>query len=122
MGNQHEGRSEGELREAIANLVVGLYADQLGRGPTKVRVYLREEVVVCLLRDTMTKAERTLVSGGREETVHQMRSDFQETLRPELAKGVERLTGRSVIAFFSANRLEPDMAAELFVLDDPLSG
>jgi len=33
----------------------------MGRGPTKVRSYIVEDVVVCLLEDTMTKAERELV-------------------------------------------------------------
>jgi uncharacterized protein YbcI len=33
---------------------------------------------------------------------------------------VERLAGRKVVAFISGNNLEPDVAAEVFVLDAPL--
>ncbi len=40
-----------------------------------------------------------------------MEADFREA--------VERLTGRSVLAFISGNNLDPDIAAELFVLDGP---
>jgi uncharacterized protein YbcI len=38
----------------------------------------------------------------------------------ELRAGVEALTGRRVVAFMSANHVEPDLAAEIFVLGDPL--
>jgi uncharacterized protein YbcI len=110
-------RSDGELREAISNLIVGTWADRLGRGPTRVRTYVAGEVVVCLMADTMTQAERSLAAAGREATVHQMRTDFQETLREEVTRGIEALTGRTVIAFFSDNSLAPDMAAEIFVFD-----
>ena len=34
---------------------------------------------------------------------------------------VEELTGRSVIGFMSGNHLEPDMGAELFVLEPQLA-
>jgi hypothetical protein len=32
---------------------------------------------------------------------------------------VERLTGRKVLPFISGNHVEPDIAAELFILDGP---
>jgi hypothetical protein len=41
-----------------------------------------------------------------------MEADFREA--------VERLTGRSVTAFISGNHVAPDIAAELFILDEPL--
>jgi uncharacterized protein YbcI len=38
-----------------------------------------------------------------------MRSDFNDV--------IERLTGHKVVAFMSGNHIDPDMAAEIFVLD-----
>jgi hypothetical protein len=38
-----------------------------------------------------------------------MATDFREA--------VERLTGRQVIAFISGHHIDPDVAAELFILD-----
>jgi uncharacterized protein YbcI len=40
-------------------------------------------------------------------------------MREESSAEVSSLTGRRVIAFMSANHLEPDIAAEIFVLDGP---
>jgi uncharacterized protein YbcI len=107
----------GELREGISNVVVKVFADHMGRGPTKVRSFVDGDIVVCLLQETMTKAERSLVKAGREATVLRMRSDFQETMREELVAGIEELTGRGVIAFVSGNSIDPDLASELFVLE-----
>lgn len=38
-------------------------------------------------------------------------------MREESSEKVAELTGRNVIAFMSANHLEPDLAAEIYVLD-----
>jgi hypothetical protein len=38
-------------------------------------------------------------------------------MRPELIAIVERLTGRKVAAFMSANHVDPEVAVETFVLE-----
>jgi len=35
----------------------------------------------------------------------------------ECSEAVEEITGRKVIAFMSANHVEPDLAAEIFILE-----
>jgi uncharacterized protein YbcI len=107
----------GDLREAINNLVVGVFSQQTGRGPTKARSFLTGDLVICLVEETLTRGERSLAAAGRAETVLQMRSDFQEAMREELVVGIEELTGRTVAAFLASNSIEPDMASEVFVLD-----
>lgn len=102
---------------AISNTVVAVYADHLGRGPTKARSYMAEGVVTCLLEDTMTKAERRLVESGRTTAVLEVRSTFQETMRDELIAQVEKLTGRRVRAVVGGTQLEPDITSQVFVLD-----
>lgn len=37
-------------------------SEYTGRGPTKARTYVNEDLVSVLLRDTLTKGERSLVS------------------------------------------------------------
>ena len=44
------------------------------------------------------------------------RRAYQDAMRDELSAGVEDITGRKVIAFLSANHLEPDIAIESFML------
>jgi uncharacterized protein YbcI len=112
----------GALNAAIARLVVRYHAEQLGRGPTKAQALHRDNIIVVVLEDTMTRAERTLVASGGAEAVLHTRRAFQDALGPYLRSAVERLTGCKVRAFMSANHLAPDLASELFVLDRPVPG
>jgi uncharacterized protein YbcI len=109
--------STGELLEAVSNLVVKIYADRVGRGPTKARAYADRDIVVCVMEDTMTTAEHTLVDCGRAATVKQARDALQETMRDDLTTGIEALTGRRVIAQIGTCSLEPDVTSDLFILD-----
>jgi uncharacterized protein YbcI len=112
----------GELNAALARAVVRYYRDHFGRGPTKAQAFYRGTVIVVLLNDTMTKAERSLAAAGKIEAVMQLREAFQESMRNELAQTVERLVGSKVVAFMSSNHIDPDMAAEIFVLERPVQG
>ncbi len=118
-GRRRTGNAaEGERLAAISNLVVKTFANHMGRGPTKVRSYVLDDVVVCLLEDTMTRAERELVKSGNEAIVLRTRAVFQQTMRAELNAGIEELLGRRVIAFLSGNDIAADISSELFVLGE----
>ncbi|MGH3050002.1 MAG: Na-translocating system protein MpsC family protein [Gaiellaceae bacterium] len=75
------------------------------------------DYVVCFLDDIYTPVERTLIEAGREDAVQQTRNVFQDAMRPNFVEAVERATGRHVIAFMSQVHFDPDMAAEIFVLE-----
>jgi uncharacterized protein YbcI len=121
MTSLQEAPTGGELNAAISNAVVGLVREHVGRGPTKARTIHSGNLVLCVLEDTMTKAERTLASAGEEDFVLRMRHAIQTVMRNDLAAAVEGLTQRKVVAFMSANHVEPDLAAEVFVLEEPYS-
>jgi uncharacterized protein YbcI len=107
----------GSRAAAISNLVVRLMSEYTGRGPTKARTYMHDDLVTVLLADTLTKGERSLAREGQEERVLAMRKAFQNVMRADLVEGVEEITGRRVIAFLSDNHIEPDIALEGFVLE-----
>ena len=108
---------DGPVGAAITKAVVGVFRDYTGRGPTKARTVLNEDMVHVLVEETMTTAERQLAAGGEEEFVLDLRRKFQRTMRDDLVAEVEGLVGRKVIAFMSDNTIEPDMALESFVLE-----
>ena len=105
------------LSTAISNAVRQLIADYTGRGPTRARTSIRDNVVVVLLEDNLTKGERRLVTKGRPHRVIDYRREFQDAMREDAIASVEQLTGRKVTAFMSANHIDPDLAAEVFVLE-----
>jgi uncharacterized protein YbcI len=103
----------------ISNAIVRIMRDYTGRGPTKARTTLRDNLVVVLLEQTLTKGEQVLVEKGRGENVLTLRHEYQEAMREEASAKVAEITGRKVLAMMSANHLDPDLAVELFVLDGP---
>jgi uncharacterized protein YbcI len=107
---------DGPLTAAISNAVVGLLREFTGRGPTQARTTIGSDTVVVTLRDSLTKAERTLAGRGQALEVLAMRRAFQDTMREDLIAAVERLTRRKVEAFLSDNLYEPDVAVEIFLL------
>lgn len=107
---------DGGLSMAISREMVALIKDYFGRGPTKARTYIRDNLIVVIMEDTMTKAELTLVKSGNVREVRDLRRLFQETLREGAVELIERLSGRSVSAFMSDHDTEQDVAAEIFVL------
>jgi uncharacterized protein YbcI len=88
-----------------------------GRGPTKARTTIRENIVLVILEQTLTKGEQVLVGKGRGENVLALRHEYQEAMRDETSAKIAELTGRNVLAMMSANHLDPDLAAEIYVLD-----
>lgn len=121
MASLLETSTAGELNAAISNAIVGLLSRYAGRGPTKARTMHSGNFVLCVLEDTMTTAERSLAAGGHEDFVLQGRHALQDTMQEDLTAAVEALTHRKVAAFMSVNHIAPDVAAEVFVLDEPLA-
>jgi uncharacterized protein YbcI len=101
----------------ISRRMVQLLHEYTGRGPTKARTTIDGDHVLILMADTLTKAERTLAGNGHADNVRENRHLFQRVMRPEAVNMVEEITGRKVVAFMSDNHINPDMAAELFVLE-----
>ena len=110
----------GELNAAVTSALVGIHNVHLGRGPKSASTFHYGNVIVTLMEDVMTQAERSLAATGNATAVMNMRHLFQETMQHEYSEAVERLSGRGVVAFISGNHMDPDMAAELFVLDGEL--
>lgn len=87
-----------------------------GRGPTKARTYIHEDLITVVLQDTLTMGERSLVRDGEVDLVLASRKAFQRTMSAQMIAAVERHSGRSVFAFLSDNHVDPDVAIESFVL------
>jgi uncharacterized protein YbcI len=106
----------GSKAAAISNHVVQTMSVYTGRGPTKSRTYLNDDIVTVVLQCTLTKGERSLVSDNLDELVLTMRKAFQGTMRHDLINGIEAILERKVIAFMSDNHIDPDVAVEVFCL------
>src|SRR5437763_6437386 len=96
-----ERLSGGALNAALANELGKLIADFTGRGATRSRAFVHQDLVVCLLEDGATRGERNLVAAGNAELVRRQRDALQHAMASQLIAAVERLTDRSVSTFIS---------------------
>jgi uncharacterized protein YbcI len=113
---------KGSIASAISGAVVQLMREYTGRGPTKARTYINDDLITVVLQDTLTMGERSLVRDGEGELVITMRKAFQRTMSSQMIDAVERHSRRSVLAFLSDNHVDPDVAIESFMLAPRVEG
>jgi uncharacterized protein YbcI len=110
--------SAGRMRAGISNAMVGLKKELYGKGPVKVKTYIDDNFVFCVLEDGLTQNEKTLIAAGEERLVRQYRLRFQEVVENSVTEAVERITGRKVVGYHSQIVFNPDRTFEIFVLDE----
>ena len=103
----------------IANTVAAVHKRYLGKGPGSVTVHVFDDVIAVVLREGLTRIERTLVDSGRSESVVSRRQDLDETLDEKLELAVAEIIGRPVEAVLSAHHLDPMVEVKVFVLARP---
>jgi uncharacterized protein YbcI len=111
--------ASGAIVAMVSREIVGIYAEYYGRGPTKAKTQWRDDIVVCVLENVFTRAERILVDGGRFDQVRLNRQAFQDEIEPLFRSAIERVTERRVETCLSQVN-QRGVAAEVFVLGTPL--
>jgi uncharacterized protein YbcI len=108
---------DGAMRSAISQAIVRIHADHYGKGATQAKTYVWDNVVVCVLRDVLTVAERTLIAADRADTVRDVRTIFQSSLEGTFRTAIERLTGRRVHSSMAQVDPANGLGVEVFVLE-----
>jgi uncharacterized protein YbcI len=108
--------AHGDVLTAISVGMVALLKEFYGHGPTRVKSYYEDDLVVCLLRGGFSRVEQTLFEGGRGSAVIQQRMDFQDLMRARFEAVIREATGRPVIGFMSGSQQDPDIMCEVFIL------
>jgi uncharacterized protein YbcI len=121
-GTESDRYMAGSTSSAISKAAVRLLSEYTGRGPTRARTYINEDLIIVVLYDTLTTEERDIVRRGRADLVLSARQAFQKAMTPELIATVERFSGRSTSACMSHNHLDPDIVVESFVLAPRTNG
>jgi uncharacterized protein YbcI len=112
----HQELDAGACAAAISTAIAQLLRDYSGRGPTRAQTTIGNDLIVCMLADTLSKGEWKLVERGEERVVLKQRDAVHRIMRDDAVAAVERLSGRTVTAFMSHNNIDPDCAVEMFLL------
>jgi uncharacterized protein YbcI len=110
--------SLGEMRATISNAIVRLQAEYYGKGPTRAKTYIVEDLVVVVLEESFTRAEKTLAERGERDAIEHIRRRFQQQMAEDFTSVVEQATGRKVRVFLSETDIDQDVSVETFLLAD----
>ncbi len=109
-----EGQS---LLLQISNAMVRMQKEFFGKGPTKTKSYMFDDILLVVMREGLTTAEKTMLEFGHPQQVRQFRQLYQDEMCERLTGLVEELTGRTVVTYQSQVLFDPDIALEIFVFD-----
>ena len=116
--SEGEHKALGEIRATISREIVRLQAEYYGKGPTKAKTYVFDDLVVVVLEETFTRAEKTLAERGEGAAIQHIRRRFQQQMADDFVSVVEQATGRRVRAFLSDTDIAEDVSVETFLLAD----
>jgi uncharacterized protein YbcI len=117
-GQEHQ--PEGALRLTVENAMVSLFKQYYGKGPAAAKALMRDEYVVVVLEDGLTRGEETLLEAGQEEEVRRFRLAFEQSVSEQAKRAISQATGRAVISYHSQVTFHPFRAVEFFVLETGL--
>ena len=116
-GLDHDTIGSGELGAAISNAVVRIHTKHKGRGPTRAKTYVFDEVILTVMEEGTATVVRTLADAGDGELVQSIRSRLHAAIADELKTAVEELTQRRVRAVVSGSEMNMDIDCTVFLLE-----
>jgi uncharacterized protein YbcI len=111
--------SDQQVEEEISREILRIHEESYGKGAGEAKTFVGEGFVVVVLDDLeLLPNEKFLVDNGKQETVIQVRTQYQHAIQTSFRAAIERATGRSVIGFASTTSIdEPRFVAEIFKLE-----
>ena len=114
--SEQAGRLQ-EVEEAIAADLLRIHRDSYGTGAGSVRAYINDDSVLVILDDLeLQRSEEFMIGAGEGQSVLDVRNHYQQAIETTFRAAVERATGRRVVSFVSATKLDPNYAVEIFRL------
>lgn len=114
-------QSGASLLSAISREMVKAMKTYYGRGPTKAKSYLMDDLLFIVMRGGITEAEQTLLAAGESDAVRAFRQRFENIMAERLVGTIEQLTDRKVLAYQSQVLFNPPTVVEVFLFDNPLA-
>jgi uncharacterized protein YbcI len=108
-----------QVADEICRDLLAIHRDSYGRAAAHAEAHVLGDTVVAIIDGLeLLPNEEFLISEGHEETVSNVRTQFQQAIGPTFRAAVERATGRRVIGFASHVQVEePRFMVEIFRLE-----
>jgi uncharacterized protein YbcI len=110
-----------EVQEALATELLQIHRDSYGTGAGSATALFARDAVIVFLDDLeLQRSEQFMIGAGEGQAVLDVRNHYQQAIEATFRAAVERATGRRVISFVSATKLDPNYAVEVFRLGPEL--
>jgi uncharacterized protein YbcI len=110
-----------EMEQEIAEELLRIHLESYGGGAARVRAHVLDDSVIVFLDDLeFLPNEQFMIDRGHDDSVLQIRHQYQQAIQAPYRAAVERATGRKVVSFVSATKLDPNYSVEVFRLDSPV--
>lgn len=114
-------KTKGQIEAAISAAVTRFEKEYTGRGPSDVRTYVVEDMVVVRLKGLLLPIEERLITEGDagegRNAIKHFRGALIEKARPVLEPEVAAITGRGLMSMHSDISTKTGERIIVFILD-----
>ncbi|MDX6631010.1 MAG: hypothetical protein QOH00_3256 [Gaiellales bacterium] len=114
------GERERSLLSRLSTSMGAMQKAAFGKGPISTKSYVFDDMLLIVMREGLTQAERTMLEFGRQDLVREFRQQFENEMTRRIIDMIEELTERKVLTYQSQVMFDPDVVVELFVFEDTL--
>jgi uncharacterized protein YbcI len=108
---------EKNLLRQISTGMARMQKDAFGKGPISTKSYMFDDLLLIVMREGLTVAEKTMLDFGQADLVRNFRQQFENEMTSRLVDMIEGLTERKVLTYQSQIMFDPDVVVEIFVFD-----
>ena len=110
-------RHDNSLLDRISTESVRVQKEAFGKGPSHAKSYMFDDLLMVVMRDSLTTAEKTMLGFGQADLVRNFRQQFHNAMTDRLIAIIEEMTHRKVLTYQSQILFDPDLVVQLFVFD-----
>jgi uncharacterized protein YbcI len=114
------GERERSLLSRLSTSMGAMQKAAFGKGPISTKSYMFDDMLLIVMREGLTQAERTMLEFGRQDLVREFRQQFENEMTRRIVDMIEELTERQVLTYQSQVMFDPDVVVEMFVFEDSL--
>jgi uncharacterized protein YbcI len=95
-------KTKGQIEAQISSWITSFEKEQLGRGPTEVRTFIIQDIILIRIKGVLTPAEKNLakeIDGAR--LVKQVRERLIEGSRKIIEGSIEKIVGSKITSLQS---------------------
>lgn len=105
------------LLRQLSTEMARMQKEAFGKGPRRTNSYMFDDLLMIVMRDSLTVAEKTMVEFGQEDLVRNFRQQFENDMTSRIIGSIENVTGRKILTYQSQIMFKPDVVVEMFVFD-----